>query len=74
MGNCFGGEDLRRMREETGGFSGFQVHSARPAAGMLRVVAFEVVAFVLGAATGTDAEARLAARTAVVCGLAAVSV
>lgn len=41
---------------------------------MLKVVAFEVVAFVLGAATGTGAEAGLAARTAVVCGLAAVSV
>lgn len=41
---------------------------------MLRVVAFKVVAFVLGAAAGTGAEAGLAARTAVVCGLAAVSV
>lgn len=41
---------------------------------MLRVVAFEVVAFVLGAANGTGAEAGLTTRTAVVCGLAAVSV
>lgn len=56
------------------GLLGFQVHSARPAAGMLRVVAFEVIAFVLGAATGTGAKAGLAARTAVGCGLAAVSV
>lgn len=36
-------------------------------------MAFEVVAFVLGAATGTGAEAGLAARTAVFCRFAAVS-
>lgn len=54
--------------------SRFQVDSARPAAGMLMVVTFEVVAFVLGAATGTGAEAGLTAGTAVILGCAAVSV
>lgn len=61
MGNRFGGRVRRRREGRQAGLSGFQVHSARPAAGMLRVVAFEVVAFVLGAATGTGAEAGLAA-------------
>lgn len=56
------------------GFSRFQGDSARPAAGMLMVVTFEVVAFVLGAATGTVAEAGLTAGTAVVLGVTAESV
>lgn len=41
---------------------------------MLMVVTFEVVAFVLGAATGTGAEAGLTAGTAVVWRVTAESV
>lgn len=61
-------------RKKKTGFSRFQLDSARPAAGMLMLVAFEVVSFVLGAANGTHAEAGLTAGTAVVFSTAAVSV
>lgn len=70
MEKLFGGGGRRRRR----GFSRFQVDSARPAAGMLMVMTFEVVAFVLGTATGTGAEAGLTAGTAVVWGVTAESV
>ena len=67
------GENCLGKKGGGGVCSRFQVDSARPAAGMLIVVTFEVVAFVLGAATGTGAEAGLTAGTAVILGCAAVS-